>query len=209
MTRDAVYVVDDDASVRDAVSLLLSLRGFPCATFASAEDLLAALPPQAVGCVVTDLRMGGMSGIDLQRLSATAGHRLGFVFITAHGDVAAAREAFLAHAVDFLEKPFDVEVLVRAVTVALDRVREDRVSRPEAVERVTAPPTPPASLSARERDVLALLVEGRDNRQIARSLGISHRTVEVHKARVLEKCGVPTVVELVRRYASSDVPRRH
>lgn len=201
MSTERVYVVDDDASVRDAVSLLLSLHGFSCATFASAEHLLAALPPATGGCVVTDLRMGGMSGLDLQRESARRNPGLAFVFITAHGDVGAARQAFLAQAVDFLEKPFDGAQLVRAVHTALERASASGARRSGDVARLTAVP---ASLSPRERDVLALLVQGRDNRQIAEQLRISHRTVEVHKARVLEKCGARSVVDLIRRQTTVD-----
>jgi len=192
MHRDTIFIVDDDPSVRDALSLLLSLRGHPTATFASAEDFLAAVQPAWRGCVVLDIRMPGMSGLELQRQLAQGGPRLPIVVITAHGDVAAARQAFLADAVDFIEKPFDGEQLLAAIASALTRLSPaPGAAAPEA-------PTPAQALSARESEVMALLVQGLHNRRIAEELGISPRTVEVHKARVLEKLGVRNVVELVR-----------
>lgn len=195
MHRETVFIVDDDASVRDALALLLSLRGYATAVFANAEDFLAALQPTWRGCVVLDIRMPGMSGLELQRHLAEGGAALPVIVMTAHGDVAAARQAFLADAVDFLEKPFDSDQLLQAIENALAGVR--------AVAPVQVPGTKPhadsvAPLSPREREVMALLVKGLHNRRIAEELGISPRTVEVHKARVMEKLGVKTVVDLVR-----------
>jgi two-component system, LuxR family, response regulator FixJ len=191
MHRDTVFIVDDDASVRDALSLMLSLRGYATATFASAEDFLAALRPDWRGCVVLDLRMPGMSGLELQQALAERGPTLPVIMITAHGDVAAARRAFLADAVDFIEKPFDGEQLIAAVETAL--------AAPRAVASAQASTAPVAAqLSGREREVMALMVKGLHNRRIAQELGISPRTVEVHKARVMEKLGVRNLVDLVR-----------
>jgi FixJ family two-component response regulator len=187
MHRDVVFIVDDDASVRDALSLLLSLHGHATATFASAEDFLAALQPDWRGCVVADIRMPGLSGLELQRQLAERGPRLPLIIITAHGDVTAARQAFLADAVDFIEKPFDGELLLKAIDQALSGRTPPRTDPPR-----------PAALSAREREVMALMVKGLHNRRIAEQLGISPRTVEVHKARVMDKLGVRTLVELVR-----------
>lgn len=197
MHRETAFIIDDDASVRDALTLLLSLRGHACAAFASAEDFLAALQPGWRGCVVADIRMSGMSGLQLQALLRQQGLPLPFIVITAHGDVAAARQAFMADAVDFLEKPFDGEQLLRAVDSALTGIRAVAVA---AGKTAPAPQRPgdQAGLSAREREVMALLIRGLHNRRIAEELGISHRTVEVHKARVLEKLGVRSVIELVR-----------
>lgn len=194
MHRDTVFIVDDDASVRDALSLLLSLRGYPTATFACAEDFLAAVQPSWRGCVVLDIRMPGLSGLELQRCLLEGGPTLPVIVITAHGDVAAARQAFLADAVDFIEKPFDGAQLLSAIETALAGTR----AVASASEAAAAPRAPAAVLSAREREVMALMVEGLHNRRIAEELGISPRTVEVHKARVLEKLGVRNVVELVR-----------
>lgn len=217
MHRETVFLIDDDPSVRDALMLLLSLRGHVCAAFASAEDFLAALQPGWRGCVVADIRMSGMSGLQLQALLREQGLPLPVIVITAHGDVAAARQAFMADAVDFLEKPFDGEQLLRAVESALTGVRAVAAAQvlptrrpadldpaagaegvpPSRTQGGSGPATAPA-LSPREREVMGLLVQGMHNRRIADELGISHRTVEVHKARVLEKLGVRSVVELVR-----------
>jgi FixJ family two-component response regulator len=193
MHRDTVFIVDDDASVRDSLSLLLSLRGYATATFASAEDFLAAVHPQWRGCVVLDIRMPGMSGLELQRGLADSGLTLPVIVITAHGDVAAARQAFLADAVDFIEKPFDGDQLLQAIETALAGVH--------AVTAAQQPKTRQSIkdvLSPREREVMALMVKGLHNRRIAEELHISHRTVEVHKARVMEKLGVKSLIELVR-----------
>ena len=191
MHRDTVFIVDDDPSVRDALSLLLSLKGHATATFDSAERFLAALRPDWRGCLVIDIRMPGMSGLELQQRLASAGAALPAIVITAHGDVAAARQAFLARAVDFIEKPFDGEQILAAVDKALQRAAP-APSAGEA-ERGRSP------LTAREREVMQLLAQGLHNRGIAQALGISPRTVEVHKARVMGKLGVSTLVELVRR----------
>jgi FixJ family two-component response regulator len=192
MHRDTVFIVDDDASVRDALSLLLSLRGYTTATFASAEDFLSAIQPAWRGCVVLDIRMPGMSGLELQRSLLDAGPTLPVIVITAHGDVAAARQAFLADAVDFIEKPFDGEQLLAA---SKQPIRIRTAASPAGASGAYSPATP---LSAREREVMSLMVKGLHNRRIAEALGISPRTVEVHKARVMEKLGVKNLVDLVR-----------
>lgn len=205
MHADTVFIIDDDASVRDAMSLLLSLHGRASATFASAEDFLAALQPHWRGCVVADIRLGGMSGLALQRLLRQRGLTLPVIVISAHGDVAAAREAFLNDAVDFIEKPFDGPVLLAAVEKALAQPPAPQAPMPgDAPAAVAGAAGDPAAatvtvmLSPREYEVMQLLVKGWHNRRIADELGISHRTVEVHKARVLAKLNVRSVVELVR-----------
>ncbi len=193
MHRDTVFIVDDDGSVRDSLSLLLSLRGYATASFSSAEDFLAAVQSDWRGCIVLDIRMPGMSGLELQRLLVESGPTLPVIVITAHGDVAAARQAFLADAVDFIEKPFDGDQLLQAIETALAGIRA--VSK---VQEAQALKVPKDVLSAREQEVMALMVRGLHNRRIAEELGISHRTVEVHKARVMEKMGVRNVIDLVR-----------
>lgn len=207
MHRQTVFLVDDDPSVRDAMSLLLSLNGHATASFASAEDFLAALQPEWRGCVIADIRLGGMSGLALQEHLASRGSPLPVIVITAHGDVAAARRAFLNRAVDFIEKPFDSEQLLRAVNSALDGglttpapaldAAADAVAGTTAETKSEAA-TRQVMLSKREYEVMELLVRGLHNRAIAEALGISHRTVEVHKARVFDKLNVRNVVELVR-----------
>ncbi|KPF58274.1 chemotaxis protein CheY [beta proteobacterium AAP51] len=197
MHAQTVFIVDDDAAVRDAMSLLLSLRGHASACFASAEDFLSALQPGWRGCVVADIRMSGMTGLELQAQLRTRAPQLPVIVITAHGDVNAARQAFLNQAVDFIEKPFDGEQLLQAIARALGRASP--AAAPEAAPAEGPGETPEkVLLSPREFEVMELLVRGLHNRAIADELGISHRTVEVHKARVLDKLNVRNVVELVR-----------
>lgn len=190
----AVYVVDDDAAVRDSLALLLSLRGYRTAVFASAEDFLAALRPEWAGCIFADLRMPGMSGLDLMDVLAKRGIAIPVVIITAHGDVEAARRAFKSDAVDFLEKPFDDQDAVDAVESALGRERK----RLSSDERRVRSHELLSGLSEREREVMSLLVRGMHNRDVASRLGISPRTVEVHKARIMTKLGVANLAELIR-----------
>ncbi len=192
--RQTVFIVDDDAAVRDALSLLLSLRGYATAVFACAEDFLSALLPQWRGCVVADISMPGMSGLDLQRELARHPSRLPVIVITGHGDVAAARQAFKAQAVDFLEKPFDDARLVLAIESALGGVRDREI--PVALDGRGVPAS--AALSAREREVMTLVIAGLDNRSIGERLGISPRTVEVHKSRMMAKLGARNLAELIR-----------
>lgn len=189
-----VFIVDDDLSVRDSLSLLLSLKGYRTACFACAEDFLRTEPRDAVGCVIADIKMPGMGGLELQEELANRGWPLPVIVITAHGSVAAARQAFRAAAVDLLEKPFDDDQLVAAVEAALVRERSRVVAQSEQVRRDAMM----AALSERERDVAELLVQGIHNRGIGEQLGISPRTVEIHKARILAKLGVRTTAELIR-----------
>lgn len=188
--RRTVFVVEDDASVRDALSLLLSLRGYPTALFACAEDFLGALEPGWRGVVVADIRMPGMSGLELQEALACHPARLPVIIITAHGDLAAARHAFRLNAVDFIEKPFDHAKLLDAIARAMAGLPPE----------ISAIGTRPAvtMLSQREREVMALVVEGSDNRRIGERLGISPRTVEVHRSRLMTKLGARNLVELLR-----------
>ncbi|CAG1013367.1 Transcriptional regulatory protein FixJ [Burkholderiaceae bacterium] len=188
--HQTVFIVDDDPSVRDALSLLLSLRGHATAVFACAEDFLGALSPHWRGCVVTDIRMPGMSGLDLQRALASHPAKLPVIIITGHGDVAAARQAFKASAVDFLEKPFDNDVLLQSIERALSGLELERGA--DAVQGARS------TLTARERQVMELVVEGLDNGLIGERLGISARTVEVHKSRVMSKVGARNLAELIR-----------
>lgn len=188
--RQTVFIVDDDPSVRDALALLFSLHGHPTAIFACAEDFLRAIEPAWRGVVIADIRMGGMSGLEMQEVLAQHPSRLPVIVITAHADIAAARQAFKLHAVDFLEKPFDHDQLLASVERAMRALPEDRKglgTRPVST-----------TLSAREREVMALVVDGMDNRGIGDRLGISPRTVEVHKSRVMTKLGARNLAELVR-----------
>lgn len=204
MHQQTVFIVDDDPSVRDAMSLLLSLQGFASACFASAEDFLSALQPGWRGCVVADIRMSGMTGLELQSQLRARAPALPVIVITAHGDVSAARQAFLNKAVDFIEKPFDGEQLLQAIVRALRGDDAPAAQGPAGAAADLAPEK--VMLSPREYEVMQLLVKGLHNRAIADELGISHRTVEVHKARVLDKLKVRNVVELVRLIDSQKDP---
>jgi FixJ family two-component response regulator len=194
--RLTVYIVDDDASVRDSLALMLGLTGHGTALFADAEALLKAWRPEWAGCVVADLRLPGMSGVELQAELQRLGSRLPFIIITAHGDVAHARAAFQAKAVDFLEKPFDHGQLRDAVQRAFS-LEERRLARGAEAARL-------ATLTGREREVLEHAVKGLHAKEIAAALGISPRTVEVHKTRIMEKLGVRNVAELVRAALAAD-----
>ena len=192
--RETVFIVDDDASVRDSLSLMLSLQGYATATFASGEDFLNALKPDWRGCVVADIRMPGMSGLELQEALRSRLPGLAVIVITAHGDVAAARQAFLGDAVDFIEKPFEPSQIITAI----ERAQARALHREASDDERTAIDAAREKLSERERQVMDLMIKGLHNRHIAKELGISPRTVEVHKARVMEKLGARTVVDFVR-----------
>ena len=189
-----VYVVDDDASIRDSLALMLGLAGYATRLFADAESFLAAFDQDWSGCVVADLRLPGMSGIELQDEIRRRGSSIPFVIITAHGDVPAARAAFRGQAVDFIEKPFDEPQLRAAIETAfaLERQRAGTERKRHAqAEKL-------ARLTDREREVLRYAATGLHAKEIAAALGISPRTVEVHKTRIMEKLQVRNIGELVR-----------
>ena len=189
-----VFIVDDDPSVRDSIALMLGLLGFRTAVFADAEGFLSAYQPDWTGCVIADLRLPGKSGLELQAELGARDSKLPFVIITAHGDVPSARAAFQAQAIDFLEKPFDDEQLRAAILTAFSlegrRIQQADDSRGDA-QRL-------AKLTVREREVMEQAATGLHAKEIAATLGISPRTVEVHKTRLMAKLGVRNVAELVR-----------
>jgi two-component system response regulator FixJ len=193
-----VFVVDDDPGVLDAIQLLMRSVGLRSRTFPSAAAFLSAYEPEAPGCLVLDLRMPWMSGTELQGRLREMGARLPIIFVTAHGDIPTAVEAVKAGAVDFIQKPFSDQKLLDKVhqALALDaRGREERERRERERARL-------ASLTPREREVMALVVEGRHNKAIAQELGISLRTVESHRGRVMAKmeaASVPALVQAVMR----------
>jgi len=189
-----VYIVDDDAAVRDSLSLLLGLHGFDTITFPSAESFLAAQSPESSGVVVVDLRMPGMSGLELQAELQTREIPLPVIVVTAHGEMAAARSSFKAGALDFLEKPIDSDQLLGAIRDGLERETE-RLRRSADAAEVSRQL---ARLTPREREVLERVVAGMHNREIASELKISARTVEVYKARLMAKMGVERIPDLVR-----------
>lgn len=189
-----VYVVEDDPSVRDSLSLLLQLRGFSTATFDSAEAFLEGDALERPACVLADVRLPGISGLELQRKLASQHSALPFVVMTAHGDVATARAALRDGAVDFLEKPIDEQDLIEAIEVALrsDHAQVEKArSRESVLSRMQR-------LTERELEVFDRVTSGYHNREIAEEFGISQRTVEVHRARVMEKLHARRVADLFR-----------
>ncbi|MFO1425898.1 MAG: response regulator [Steroidobacteraceae bacterium] len=194
MSEATVYLVDDDAAIRDALALLLSLKGMRAQVYANAEDFLGAHRPDWRGCLLTDLRMPGLSGLDLQRELQQRGSELPVVVLTAHGDVGTARAALKAGAFDFLEKPVDDQLLVDVLGHAIAHDAELHRSaseRTRVLERLSR-------LTPREREVLQLLSQGLQNREIATQLQISPRTVEVYKARMMEKLDCRTLADVIR-----------
>ncbi|MFD2367348.1 response regulator transcription factor [Pseudoduganella sp. GCM10020061] len=194
---NTVFIVDDDAAVRDSLGLLLSLHGYRTAFYADADAFLRALDGAMRGCVLLDIRMPGMDGLTLQRTLVERGCALPVLIITGHGDVDSARAAFRSQAVDFLEKPLQEEQLVGAIEEAFARQSN---ARGQGSEERADYARREATLTPREREVMLLVVAGRHNREIAADLGISVRTVEVHKGRMMEKLGAATIPDLVRQH---------
>ena len=192
--QGTVFLIDDDAGVRDALTLLLSLKGMSTQPFATADTFIQAYQPERAGCVLTDLRMPGMTGLELQAALSERHIDVPLVVLTAHGDVATARAALKNGAFDFLEKPVDDDLLVEVLRNAL---RVDRERRTASSSR-SAADTRLERLTAREREILTLLAAGHQNREIAAQLSISPRTVEVHKARIMEKLQCHSLAELIR-----------
>lgn len=189
-----VFIVDDDSAVRDAISLLLRTDGLTVQSFASAVDFLDAGVDQQPGCLLLDVRMPGISGLDLQKRLRARGCRTPILFMTGHGDVPMAIRAMKAGAFDFLEKPFQGQALLERVreALALDaRRREAQAIRDQAATHL-------ALLSPREREVLERVVAGQYNKVIAAELGISLSTVEIHRKRVMDKLQAESLSDLIR-----------
>ncbi len=194
MTDRRVHIIDDDEAMRDSLVFLLDTAGLEVEASASAEAFLRTLPDPRLGCIVTDIRMPDMTGLDLIRALKAGGHDYPVIVITGHGDVALAVESMKAGAVDFIEKPFDDEALLCAIRIAFRKGNELVSASPERqaiVARLDA-------LSPREREVLAGVVAGKPNKIIAHDLGISPRTVEVYRANLMTKMAAGSLSELVR-----------
>jgi len=196
VTVDAgrIFVVDDDAGVRKALERLLRAAGRASETFASADAVIERLPHERPSCLVLDVRLPGLSGIDLQRELTRNGSAVPIVFITGHGDVTMGVEAMKAGAVDFLQKPFDNAALLEAIDRAVDRHERHR----GAEAQVATLRARFASLTPREREVCDRVASGLRNRQIADELQISEKTVKVHRSRVMEKMHAGSLAGLVR-----------
>ena len=192
--KTVIHVIDDDAAMRDSLAFLLDVNGFQPQVYESADAFLGAADRAALDCVISDIRMPGLNGIELVRKLKGEGSSCPVILITGHGDVALAVEAMKAGAVDFIEKPFDDAVLLGAIRNALDALPENQTgssAKKEAAARL-------AELSPRERDVLQGLVAGKINKVIAHDLSISPRTVEVYRANLMAKIGVRSMSELMR-----------
>jgi two-component system, LuxR family, response regulator FixJ len=189
-----VMVVDDDAGVRNAMRALLKSVGLNSALYASAQEFLTAYQPSQLGCLVLDIRMPGMSGLELQQQLNLRGAVIPVIFMTGHGDIPMAVEAMQHGAFDFLQKPFRDQDLLDRIQRAIAKDAELRKSLGEH-ERIRAHLE---SLTPREREVLDLMTQGKQNKVIGQDLGVSPRTIEIHRARVMEKMGAHSVAELVR-----------
>ena len=194
----AVHVIDDDEAVRHSLEFLLDCAGIPVRTYESGLAFLKVVGDLRSGCILTDVRMPDLDGLALQQKLLQMGIRLPTIVMTGHGDVPIAVQALKAGAADFIEKPFEDEVLVAAVRSALDASLRSQEREKEAEEIAARL----ATLTPRERQVLDRLVAGQPNKTIAFDLGASPRTVEVHRARVMEKMGAGSFSELVRMAVS-------
>jgi len=202
-SEPTVYVVDDDPGVLDAVQLLLRSVGLRARAFSSAGDFLEEYDPDSPGCLILDLRMPGMGGRELQKRLLEMEAELPIIFVTAHGDVPTAVEAVKDGAVDFIQKPFPDQKLLDKVNQALEldaRQRKEREERRIVELRLK-------TLTPREREVMGLVAAGKLNKTIARQMGISQRTVEIHRSRVMEKMeasSVPDLVHMILKLDSAD-----
>jgi two-component system, LuxR family, response regulator FixJ len=193
-TKSVVHVIDDDEAVRESLAFLLRSADLDVATYESATAFLGALPQAAPGCIITDVRMPGLSGTELLQKLKEMGVTMPVIVVTGHGDVPLAVEAMKMGAIDFFEKPFDDEALLASVQSSLGSWGEKEAREAERADvRARL-----ESLSPRERDVLKGLVAGHPNKTIAFDLGISHRTVEIYRANVMTKMKASSLSELVR-----------
>ncbi|RFB76477.1 response regulator FixJ [Methylovirgula sp. 4M-Z18] len=200
-TNGVIHLIDDDDAVRQSLAFCLATAGHAVRAYESAEAFLAALSGLQPGCIVSDIRMPGLDGLQLQRHLNEKGVALPMIIMTGHGDVRLAVEAMKAGAVDFIEKPFDDDVLLAAIVVALDRYAEHQRHNIQVDQIRTRLET----LSPREREVLQGLVAGHPNKTIAYDLNISARTVEVYRANVMNKMGARSLSELVRMALATNI----
>jgi RNA polymerase sigma factor (sigma-70 family) len=195
MSRETtVFVVDDDQAMRASLKWLIESVGMQVETFESAQAFLDAYYPGRAGCLLLDVRMPGMSGLELQAYLTRREIRLPVIIITGHGDVAMAVKAMKVGAVDFIEKPFDDEELLNSIRNALQHDEKQRTLRAQRADIAARM----AELTPREHEVMAMVTDGKSNREIASTLGVTAKTVEVHRARVMDKMRADSLAELVR-----------
>ena len=198
-----VHIVDDDAAMRNALSLLLVTESLPVRTYASAEEFLRSVQPTSRGCLLLDVRMPGMSGLELQQVLKEKQIAMPIIIMTGYADVPTAVQAMKAGAFDFIEKPFDNDRLLQRVHACLqvsEQVQTEQNMQQEGEEKIRR-------LTQRERQVMDLLVQGHQNRVIAAKLGISPRTVEIHRARVMEKLEAHSLSDIVRLALMIEPPK--
>jgi RNA polymerase sigma factor (sigma-70 family) len=193
-SENTVFVVDDDQAMRHSLKWLIESVGLRVRTFGSAEDFLQTYYPGQAGCLLLDVRMPGMSGLELQSYLAREEICLPVIIITGHGDVAMAVKAMQAGAMDFIEKPFDDEALLTSIRKALDADEQRRGERAQRAEIATRL----AELTPREHEVMDMVTAGKPNKEIATALGVSAKTVEAHRARVMDKMRADSLADLVR-----------
>ncbi len=193
-TSATVFIVDDDPAIRDSLSLMIEQAEIAVQIFDSAEGFLAACPPQCKGCAIIDIRMNGMDGMKLHEVLLKRNMLLPVIFLTGHGDIPMSVQAMKAGAVDFLTKPVTRDKLLASIKSAIqqsERVLSENANHQAALTHL-------ANLTERERDVMLLAVQGHPNKHIARELGISHRTVEIHKSKIMQKTGAVNLLDLAR-----------
>ena len=200
IANTTVFIVDDDAAIRDSLSLMIEQENIAVQAFDSAETFLAAYQPECCGCAIVDIRMSGMDGLELHKALLKRNILLPIIFLTGHGDIPMSVQAIKAGAVDFLTKPVTREKLLNSIRAAIQQsetVLSENANHQEALSHL-------ASLTDRERDVMLLAVRGHPNKHIARQLGISHRTVEIHKSKIMQKTGAVNLLDLARIFHESD-----
>ena len=201
--KETVYVVDDDEAVRDSLQWLLEGKGYRVRCFESAESFLSRYDPREVACLIVDIRMGGMTGLELQSRLIETKSPLPIVFITGHGDVPMAVDSMKKGAMDFIQKPFNETHLVDLVERMLDHAKDTFAESQLAASRDALL----GKLTLRESQVLERIVAGRLNKQIADDLGISIKTVEAHRANIMEKLGANTVADLLKIALGQNAPK--
>lgn len=193
-TNATIFIIDDDPAIRDSLTLMVVQEGFTVNTFENAEAFLENIQAERFGCAIVDIRMTGMDGMQLQEALSKRNLHLPIIFLTGHGDIPMSVRAIKAGAIDFLTKPVTREKLMMSIRYALvesDKILYEQVSQKNAQSHL-------AELTERERDVMALAIQGHSNKEIARQLGISHRTVEIHKSKIMHKTGAINLLDLAR-----------
>lgn len=193
-TTATVFIIDDDPAIRDALSLMIEQEHIAVATFENAQAFLDSCQSECYGCAIIDIRMPGMDGMQLQEVLSKRNIHLPVIFLTGHGDIPMSVQAMKAGAMDFLTKPVTRDKLLASVRLAIqksERVMSENAYHQEALARL-------ADLTDRERDVMLLAIQGHPNKYIARHLGISHRTVEIHKSKIMHKTGALNLLDLAR-----------